>query len=77
MRLSEITGDNEQLVFEKLKIIDLILKSASTTNKITPELASLRQKVIDDLFEDKDNLLIWCLKSERISVIFNNIKFLL
>jgi hypothetical protein len=75
--LNEIIGDDEQLVFEKLRIIDIILKSSKTVDKLTPELKLLRQKVIDDLFEDKDNLLVWCFKSNRIHVIFDEIKSLL
>lgn len=77
MRLCEITGSSEAEVYEKLRVIRLTLKSASTVSNISPELKNLIEQLVNTLNEDEVNLISYILSSERISALYSEIKSLI
>jgi hypothetical protein len=74
MRLFEISGDNEEYVYNKLRIIYLIILTYSSTQTISPEFEKLFNDNISLLQEDIINLNYWVLTSERISKLYSEIK---
>jgi hypothetical protein len=74
MRLFEISGDNEEYVYNKLRTIYLIIQTYSSTQTISPEFEKLFNDNISLLQEDIINLNYWVLTSERISKLYSEIK---
>ncbi len=77
MRLFEITGDDENTVYNDLKTIYFIINTYTDTTARTPEFENLYNLYLQKLHEDTLNLNYWILTSSRISVLYNEIKQLL
>ena len=74
MRLDEIIGDDEDFIYNKLRMIYFIVNMYSDTPKRTDEFDKLYKDSITELYEDILNLDYWVLASERISKLYTEIK---
>lgn len=74
MRLFEITGDNENIVYNKLRDIYLIMNEYSKIPRKSTELEILHREFVGKLNEDPINLNYWIISSNRIAQIYSEIK---
>lgn len=74
MRLIEISGDDENTVYNDLRSIYLIIKTYYETPSRTVEFENLYKLYLEKLYKDPINLDYWVLTSERISILYSEIK---
>lgn len=74
MRLFEITGDTEDIIYEKLRHIYFIIDVYSTTPDKSSDFETLYNNSLTELKEDLINLDYWILTSDRISKLYSEIK---
>lgn len=74
MRLFEILGDDENIVYNDLRTIYLIVKTYSDTSLQSTEFENLYKLYLEKLYKDELNLNYWILTSDRISKLYGEIK---
>lgn len=70
MRIFEVTGDSEDIVFDKLKKILVIYKTYYNFDNPSSNMKDIFYRARQQLTEDSLNLLFWVQKSQRISNIY-------
>jgi hypothetical protein len=77
MKLYEIIGDDENIVYNDLKTIYLIIKTYVETPVRSEDFEYLYKSNLEKLHEDRLNLNYWVLTSDRISKLYSEIKNLI
>lgn len=77
MRLLEIVGDDESMVYNDLKTMYLVFKTYLDTPNHSAEFENLYKLYLGKLYEDTMNLNYWVITSDRISKLYSEIKKLM